>query len=188
MTDAELIEFINDWIYTNHNNEITAATLNPVLQAIRQRLADVAGDLGDLATVDQTNLVAAINEVYNMIGSIETGGIKLHSGTANPNITPPLSFGYADFYMQKDLFNNPVQLFQWNGFVWTTDAVEVLPIPYLTLRLKAKGATGTLPDTLEVNDIVEGFKDSTTYWGSAVYNGGDIATRSNYTPLEETEL
>lgn len=119
MTDAQLIAYINQWIVTNHNNEITAAVLNPVLQAIRQRLADVAGDPNNLATTDKSNLVAAINEVFNLIGS-GAPGVRLYTGTADPNVTPPTTFSPADFYLLVDVDNNPSQLYQFDGFNWVT--------------------------------------------------------------------
>jgi len=61
------------------------------------------------------------------------------------------------------------------------------PIPYLTLELKAKGEGNTLK-TLQAGDIVEGFKDATTYWDAAIYMGGGISNRANYVPLVETLL
>lgn len=70
-----------------------------------------------MATVDNTTLVAAINEVLS-IAQGNNGGIRLHTGVDNPNVTPPASFGYADFYMQVDGSNNPLQLFQYDGFQW----------------------------------------------------------------------
>jgi len=59
-------------------------------------------------------------------------------------------------------------------------------IPYLELRLKAKGAGNTDTDfayILQTGDLVEGFKDATEYWTTAIYNGGDVDDRANYTPL-----
>lgn len=120
MSDLELQAFINAWIYTNGNNEITAATLNPVLQAIRERINDVSGNLDDLTTSDTTNLVAAINSIQEALENINADGIMLHSGTENPNTTPPLSFNIADFYIQQDIDNNPVALWQYNGTEWVT--------------------------------------------------------------------
>ena len=61
------------------------------------------------------------------------------------------------------------------------------PIQYLTLRKKANGSTD-INSPIQIGDIVEGFKDSTTYWTSAIYNGGDINDRANYTPIVETDL
>ena len=60
------------------------------------------------------------------------------------------------------------------------------PIAYLELRLKFKGIIGGVPNalsTLQVGDIVHGFSEGTTIWTNAVYNGGDINDRDNYTPL-----
>lgn len=57
------------------------------------------------------------------------------------------------------------------------------PIPFLDLRLKAKGSVGGTPNTgpgLEIGDIVEGFEIEGQYWTSAAYLGGDINDRANY--------
>lgn len=69
------------------------------------------------------------------------------------------------------------------GTITTTQS----PIQFGDLRLKAKG-DGNVDPQLEIGDIVEGFKDATTYWSAAVYNGGDATDRANYTPLVETSL
>jgi hypothetical protein len=213
MTYTELIAFITEWIATNGNNEITADVLRPVLIAIAERSEDVTGDLADLSTSDQSNLVAAINEIAALVGN-RAGYVQLYIGMPSPNTTPPASFTFADFYMQVDGSNLPVQLWQYDGFTWVTtgkthisdgegstvvgtgsaldpyrinvEAGAGAAIPYLTLKLKAKGITGATPNvatTLEANDVVEGFATETEYWTSAIYNGGDVAVRSNYTPI-----
>lgn len=120
MTYAEVLAFINLWIATNHNNEITADVLRPVLVAILDRQNAVTGNPDDLATTDQSNLVAAINEVLALVNGGSSGGIKLYSGTDDPNTTPPLTYGYADFYMMVTGLNEPVQLYQYDGFSWVT--------------------------------------------------------------------
>lgn len=56
------------------------------------------------------------------------------------------------------------------------------PIAFLELRLKFKGEGNILP-TLQVGDIVHGFKEAGVIWDDAIYNGGDVADRSNYTPI-----
>jgi hypothetical protein len=59
---------------------------------------------------------------------------------------------------------------------------------YLSLGLSDKGTNNCVPNTgpgLETGDIVRGWKDANTYWIAAIYNGGDPADRSNYTPLQE---
>lgn len=61
------------------------------------------------------------------------------------------------------------------------------PIPYLTLRLIAKGVGNSLV-TEQPGDIFEGFKDATTYWTRAKWNGGNRGNRNNYTPIVENEL
>ena len=58
----------------------------------------------------------------------------------------------------------------------------ITPISFLELRLKFKGDGNTLP-TLQTGDIVHGFADVDTIWTNAIYEGGDINDRANYTPL-----
>lgn len=61
----------------------------------------------------------------------------------------------------------------------------ISPIPFLELRLKFKGSGNALP-TLQAGDVVHGFADADTIWANAVYNGGDITDRDNYTQLFES--
>jgi len=83
------------------------------------------------------------------------------------------------------------------GFITASiDAIVNRPNPYLNLRIINKGVqivSGTpvpnLEDfVLEVGDTVSGWKDSTTVWHEAMYNGGDPNNRDNYTPLIETQV
>lgn len=66
------------------------------------------------------------------------------------------------------------------------------PIPFLELRLIAKGSQAGVPNTdlftLEIGDFVEGMKDANTKWKSAMYNGGDPNDRNSYTPIVEIQL
>lgn len=118
MTQQEVLDLINQFIVTNGNNEITANVLNPILEEMVNQPNLLIGILSQLNTSDQTNLVNAINEVYNMFGSVSDAGIRIYEGTSDPNTTPPAEFKIGDFYIQKDLLNNPVKLFQYNGFGW----------------------------------------------------------------------
>lgn len=58
-------------------------------------------------------------------------------------------------------------------------------IPYLYLFPKAKGE-GNTGLGIEPGDLVEGFKDSTTYWDTALFLGGSVDDRANYIPIVET--
>lgn len=124
MTDAQVIALINQYIVTNGNNEITAAVLNPILQAIRQRSQDVTGDPEDLTTSDTSNLVAAINSLKSEIDDFEFEGVQVYSGLDNPNDTPPLTYNVADFYKQLDGDGDTIELFQYNGTSWVSYEIE----------------------------------------------------------------
>lgn len=61
-------------------------------------------------------------------------------------------------------------------------------VSYLDLNLNNKGTHNCIPNVglgLEPGDVVSGWKDANTYWVAAIYNGGDPADRTNYTPLNE---
>lgn len=120
MTQQEVLDLINNFIVANGNNEITANVLNPILEEMVNQPNLLIGILSQLQTSDQSNLVNAINEVYNMFGTISDAGIRLYEGTNNPNTTPPAEYNIADFYIEKDLFNNPVKLWQYNGLIWVS--------------------------------------------------------------------
>jgi len=61
-----------------------------------------------------------------------------------------------------------------------------LPIQFLELRLKFKGSGNTLP-TLQMGDVVHGFKELGFLWDNAYYNGGDVNDRASYTPIEPSK-
>jgi len=71
------------------------------------------------------------------------------------------------------------------------DATSSAPIPYLSLEFVAKGHQNGIANFLvteEIGDIFEGWKDATTYWTRARWNGGDRNDRNNYTPILEVEI
>ncbi|HET8838501.1 MAG TPA: hypothetical protein VFM82_05840 [Flavobacteriaceae bacterium] len=114
MTKAQVILLIQQSIITNGNEEITADVLAPILEAMVNQPNDLIGVLTNLSTIDQTTLVAAINEVYQTAANNQ--GIVIHTGTADPNVTPPASFSITDYYHQVDTGIN--FLWQYNGTNW----------------------------------------------------------------------
>lgn len=119
------LDLINTYIVTNHNNEITAIVLNPVLQAIVLEYRDFIGNLNDLTTPETEDLVQAINSIQEQIDNFSFSGVQVYSGTDDPNDTPPLSYNVADFYKQLDGGGNTIALFQYNGTEW----VNLTPAP-----------------------------------------------------------
>lgn len=117
MSYTTAAEAINQWIVQNGNNEITADVLRPVLLEILQAAKETTGELINLGTPTQDNLVAAINYLLSIIPP-GSAGVKVYTGIPDPNVTPPPSFQYADFYMQVTSENIPIQLWQWNGNDW----------------------------------------------------------------------
>src|SRR5690554_6667134 len=115
MNEQDVIDLINQWIVENNNNEITANILNPVLIAMIQQPNLLIGDLGDLSTGENDNIVDAINWILTQISS---GGITIHVGQNNPNDIPPVTYIVGDFYSQLDVMNNPLYLWQYTGTEW----------------------------------------------------------------------
>ena len=60
--------------------------------------------------------------------------------------------------------------------------LTISPILFLELRLKFKGPNNTLA-TLQVGDVVHGFKEAGVVWSEAFYLGGSITDRANYAPI-----
>ncbi len=109
MNEAAVLALINLHIVANGNNEITADVLRPILEAILEQPNDKVGELGDLDTTDKTTIVNAINELVSASG----GGFEIHSGSADPNVTPPGSFGIGDWYVRSG-----TSIYQYNGTTW----------------------------------------------------------------------
>lgn len=137
MTYAEVIALINANVTTNGNNEITGAILNSVLQAMLTQPNDLIGNLTDLNTDVDTDIVAAINWILTQLD----GGAQLHSGIPDPNVTPPAEYGIGDLYSQTNVGLTPIALWIYTGVLWfkfevsgggqvdsvagTTDQIEV---------------------------------------------------------------
>jgi len=119
-TYAEVISQINTFIVTNHNNEITANVLNPILVLLTDFTNNTIGDLETLTTDEKDTIVDAINSLKNNLNNITNNGVQLYSGMGDPNVTPPPTYKPADFYLQVDSDSLPVQLWQFNAFTWVT--------------------------------------------------------------------
>lgn len=118
-TYSDVINQLNTFIITNGNNEITAAVLNPVLKFMTDFANNNMGDLSLLTTDLTTDLVSAINSLKQNFDDLSNNGVQLYTGVPNPNVTPPATYNYADFYMQIDsIDSSPVQLWQWDGYNW----------------------------------------------------------------------
>lgn len=116
---ATVINQINTFIVANGNNDITANVLNPILKIITGFANNHMGDLDNLTTDETDTLVDAINSLKQNINDIVGNSVQLHVGNANPNYEPPSTYNYGDFYMQlSPLDNEPIQLWQFNGFEW----------------------------------------------------------------------
>lgn len=119
MTEAQVLALINQFIIANGNNEITADVLRPILVAILSQPNDKVGELSDLDTVDQSNIVNAINEVVNA----SNNQFDIYSGVDDPNSNPPASYSIGDWYIR-----NGTSLYQYNGSTWVLlNDNEVLP-------------------------------------------------------------
>ena len=111
----DIIAEINENIVANGNEEITADVLRPILLGICNAVLEITGDKTNLETTDKTNLVAAINEVREF--AEEKTGVVVHTGTADPNDTPPADFKEGDYYLQT-LSGKPIGFYIYNGLEW----------------------------------------------------------------------
>jgi hypothetical protein len=117
MAWTDIIDDINNVIVANGTNAIRAVDLNPILIAICNQAANEIGDLGTLSTTAKNTIVAAINEVDGK----PSGGVTIHSGTDNPNTTPPASFVQGDFYDQQNGGGSTIAFWQYNGIKWVQE-------------------------------------------------------------------
>ena len=142
MTEAEILALINLHIVANGNNEITANILRPILQAMLSQPNDKIGELVDLDTTDKSSIVNAINEIFNVSNS----SFDIHTGTADPNITPPGTYSIGDWYVRSGS-----SIYQYNGDIW----VLLSSSPSGSVVL-AETFTYTSPDNVFIttNDIL----------------------------------
>ena len=188
MTYLEIIALINQWIITNGNREITAAVLNPVLRAMTEFVRSVTGDLANLNTSNNDNLVSAINEVNTALANVNINGSQVYYGEPNPNTTPPPFFKPGDFYLQEDIFNDPVALFVYDGFVWRnlTATLPTLQAPlWGTAKRIRKGYLNTNPITRDLNeagDLYEMGIDAENYSSLSVLKttGASLSDPANF--------
>jgi hypothetical protein len=130
-----------------------------------------------------TTLVAAADGFYraDIIVGTNTGTYQVVQGTPSATVAVEPSA--------------PANTIRLSGVVLFGSIItQVIPtntnnvIPYLNFKLIAKGVGNFAIDSEQVGDIFEGWKDATTYWARARWNGGDKTIRANYTPILEVEL
>lgn len=176
-TYATVLSQINTYIVANGNNEITANVLNPILQLILDFANNTIGDLDDLTTDENYTVVAALNSLVQNILDITNGSVKLHTGYEDPNITPPSSYNYADFFMELDIIDDsPIKLWQWNGFEWL-DYSEV-PSTNSDNVQNNSGVSGfSVTDALNtLNGLINGLPEQLDFEANGVDNFIDIGT------------
>lgn len=84
--------------------------------------------------------------------------------------------------------------FDYNAPTNTLDLIgsAKMPIPFGVLECVAKGTQGGDANQdysqLEPGDMVKGFKNVTTYWGEAMFTGGDPTDAANYLPIFESDI
>ncbi len=143
---SEVITAINTYIVANGNNEITANVLNPILQIMTNFTNNTIGNLDDLTTDEKNSIVEAINSLKINFDDLNNTGVQLHTGYDDPNVTPPLTYNYADFYMQLDsVDDSPIYLWQYNGIEWVTDMVVPVGTGISSKRYVGAGQDYELP-------------------------------------------
>src|SRR5690606_15753653 len=78
MNYQQVLALIQQFIVANGNNEITANVLRPILEAILAQPNVLIGDLDDLQTNDQTDLVSAINSLIDQTNQTGNESTKIH--------------------------------------------------------------------------------------------------------------
>jgi len=197
MPYPEVITEINTYIVTNGNEEITAAVLNPILRDITNFSNDTIGNLTDLTTTVTSNIVAAINSLKSDVTEIVNNGVQLYQGTANPNVTSPSSsVTYADFYMQVDISNNPVQLWQFTGTEWSTQSSVYSKAEVDLMVANIYAAIAALPSTTQLlmidyditSDGVDSFFIPTGTTAKQVFLDKQLLFKSTTNNIGRTDL
>jgi len=197
MPYPEVITEINTYIVTNGNEEITAAVLNPILRDITNFSNDTIGNLTDLTTTVTSNIVAAINSLKSDVTEIVNNGVQLYQGTANPNVTSPSSsVTYADFYMQVDISNNPVQLWQFTGTEWSTQSSVYSKAEVDLMVANIYAAIAALPSTTQLlmidyditSDGVDSFFIPTGRTAKQVFLDKQLLFKSTTNNIGRTDL
>lgn len=156
MTQAQVLLLIQQNIVQNNNEEITADVLRPILEEMLNQPNILIGDLDDLGTVDQTTIVAAINELLAEINSAT--GVVIHYGTGTPDVTPPASFDLTDYYVQQ-AGTITLGMWQWNGADWVkienVSSQAVLTIPQILTNAQKEQARKNIGANSSVYDTAE---------------------------------
>lgn len=179
-TYATALSQINTFIVSNGNNEITANVLNPVLKVILDFANNNIGDLATLTTDEKNSIVESINSLKENFDDLVNKGVQLHTGTADPNITPPATYNYADFYMQLDVDDLPVKLWQWNGEEWTDESQN--PTIQSDNVINNSSVTGiTVTNALDFLNNNSGLKDGLEFTANGTDNFIDIGVSTKPT-------
>jgi len=111
---------ITSEITDNGNEEITAAVLRPVLLAMVGLVEGMLGaDLNDLSTQEKSDTIAAINEIYTKLETLQLGDIKTFRGSFDTYValTTAIPVGndgdYAFLFQDEDL-NDGFFEYRWN--------------------------------------------------------------------------
>lgn len=180
-TYATVLSQINTYIVANGNNDITANVLNPILELILDFANNTIGDLEDLTTDENSTVVAALNSLVQNILDITNGSVKLHTGYDDPNVTPPASYNYADFFMQLDpLDESPIKLWQWNGFEWL-DYSEVPSTNSDNIQNNSDVAGSSVTDALNNLNSISGLQDGLEFVANGTDNFIDIGVTTKPT-------
>ena len=121
MTLDEVIDLIQTWIVANGNEEITADVLRPILEAMVNQPNDLIGDLDNLTTAYQTDLVGAINEINSLISS---SGLVIFTGTDLPDVHSfPTVLTPANFYVRLS-GSTVLGMWIYNGNEWVAQVPQ----------------------------------------------------------------
>lgn len=172
----DVLSQINTYIVTNGNNEITADVLNPILELILNFSNNNIGDLSALTTDETNSIVEAINSLKLAFDNLNNTGVQLHTGYDDPNITPPSSYNYGDFFMELDIADDsPVKLWQWNGFEWL-DYSEVPATESDNVGNNSEVSGSSVTDALNNLLSITGLPEQLDFEANGIDNFIDIGT------------
>lgn len=179
MTKDQVLAMIQVAIVANDNNEITADVLRPIMEAMVSQPNDVIGVLTDLSTIEQTNIVAAINELSQDIQNLT--GVVVHTGQNDPNTTPPDEFSVTDHYLQTSGSTN-IALWQYTGIDWVRISANknIIPLGEAFIFKNEETAPGELKSGDYVMKVIDHPEEGRKLF-IAVYNSGDVSEPENYT-------
>lgn len=144
MSFQDVKQIIDNNIFTNSQNLVTAQMANDAVTAVLNEAASQIGDINYLLIGG--NLVDAINQALTSNNPIAFPFV-VHTGINNPNLTPPSIYGVGDFYVE-----NGYVVYQYSGGQWVQVQDMGNFVPTNTIRGRVDVGDGP-PSNLTVDQV-----------------------------------